>query len=303
MPVTRSRTRKMAPSTTRRGGTLVELLIALPLAALLAAVAAATLIGSWRLVRRGNASIGAMREMRHAQATIDSELRPLRARDLRVASDTALEFDALLGAGVVCDSHTGTADRVDVAAFDPTDSRGISWASSVQVGDVLNLWRAVSSGDSMLVAHRTTVQDVAWGAACAASPWLTDWVDRRTVRFTLSDPSPTPLVVGAPISAHRPTRLSLYRSSAAWYLGKRTRNGGAWDVIQPIAGPFVSPGQGGMIAHALDAGGAVTLNLVDAAAVRVELRADRPTDGYTPTRRDTALFDVVLRAESAHRAR
>jgi type II secretory pathway pseudopilin PulG len=295
MPMTRSRT--------PRGGTLLELLVALPLAALLAAVAAATLLGSWRLVRRGDASLGSMRELRHAQAVLVSELRPLRARDLRAASDSALEFDALLGTGVVCASATGAADRVEVAAPDPADPRGISWASSVQVGDILTLWRTATAGEALLREHRTTVQGIAWGAACATSPWLAGWADRRTVRLTLSDPSPTPLAIGAALSAYRPTRLSLYRSATGWFLGKRTRNSGAWDVIQPVAGPFLSAGQGGMTTQVIDAAGTVAGSLVAAAGIRVELRADRTADGRAAARRDTAVFDVVLRAESAHRAR
>jgi type II secretory pathway pseudopilin PulG len=96
-----------SPATRRRGGTLVELLVALPLAALVAVLAAATLIGGWRLNRRVAATQGSAREFRHAQATFEAELRPLRARDIHAVSDTALEFDALLGVGVIC-AATGT---------------------------------------------------------------------------------------------------------------------------------------------------------------------------------------------------
>jgi type II secretory pathway component PulJ len=291
------------PSPGRRGGTLVELLVALPIASLLAVAAAATLLGGWRLVRRAASSQGSTRELRHAHATVESELRPLRARDLYTIADTAVEFDALLGVGVVCAAPNGVTDRVDVLSADPADARGISWASSLQVGDALSLWRA--NGDSLasLVEHRTTVRDIAWASACTASPWMAGWADRRTVRLTLSDASPSALVVGAAVAARRRTRLSLYRSGVAWFLGRRTRTGGAWDVVQPVAGPFLPPAQGGMTARLLDAAGAVTLRVADAAAVHVELRADRAPDGRLPTRRDTAAFDVVLRAESAQRRR
>lgn len=290
-------------STVRRGGTLVELLIALPIASLLAVAAAATLIGGWRLVRRAESSLGSTRELRHAHAAFESELRTLRARDLQSLADTAVEFDALLGAGVVCATPSGAADRVDMASADPADTRGVSWASSLQVGDALSLWRVHNDSLASLVEHRTTVRDVSWASACMASPWMAAWADRRTVRLTLADASPSALVVGAAVAARRRTRLSLYRSGASWYLGRRTRTGGVWDVVQPVAGPFLSPAHGGMTAHLLDAGGAVTLRPVDAAAVHIELRAERAPDGRLPTRRDTAAFDVVLRAESAQRRR
>jgi type II secretory pathway pseudopilin PulG len=287
----------------RRGGTLVELLIALPLAALLAAAAAATLIGAWRLVRRGESSQGSLRELRHAQAVFEAELRPLRARDIHALVDTAMEFDALLGAGVVCASAAGVADRLDIASADPADARGMSWASVVQAGDALAFWRVDRESLTTPIEQGTTVRDIRWEAGCAPSPWMAAWADRRTVRLTMANASPSGVVVGAPVAIRRRTRLSLYRSGAAWFFGRRTRTGGVWDGIQPVAGPFLSPAQGGLRMQPLDAAGAVTRVATEAAAVRIELRADRAPDGRVATRRDTAVFDVVLRAESAQRRR
>jgi type II secretory pathway component PulJ len=287
----------------RRGGTLVELLIALPIAALLAAAAAATLLGAWRLARRVESSQGSLRELRHAQAIFEAELRPLRARDIHALADSAVEFDALLGAGVVCASAAGIADRIEMASADPADARGMSWASVVQLGDALAVWRMDRDSLSALIEQRTTVRDIRWETGCAASPWMAAWADRRTVRLTMADASPSGVVVGAPVAIRRRTRLSLYRSGAAWFLGRRTQTGGVWDGIQPVAGPFLSPAQGGLRMQPLDAAGAVARVSTDAAAVRIELRADRAPDGRVAARRDTAIFDVVLRAESAQRRR
>lgn len=291
----------------RRGGTLVELLIALPVAALLAVTAAATLISSWRLVRRAESSQGSTRQLRHAQAAFEAELRPLRAPDITALSDTAIEFDALLGVGVVCaavsGSSSGVADRIDLASADPADPRGASWASGMQIGDELSLWRASLDSLASLSEVRTTVRDISWGSACAAAPWFAGWSDQRTVRVTLADPSLTPIVVGTAVAARRRARLSLYRSGATWYVGKRTRSGSSWDIVQPVAGPFLSAAQGGMTARLLDPAGAATPALAGVAAVRIELRAERAPDGTASTRRDTATFDIVLRGESAHRRR
>jgi len=280
----------------------VELLIALPIAALLAVAAVATLMGGWRLVRRAASSQGSARELRHAQAALEAELRPLRARDIHAVSDTALEFDALLGVGVVCAS-TGTATYVDMASADPADPRGVSWASSMQVGDALSLWRPNPDTLASLIEVRSTVRAISWASACAASPWMASWADRRTVRVTLAGANQSSIVVGTAVAARRRTRLSLYRSGTWSYLGRRTQASGAWDVVQPVAGPFLSATQRGMSVRLLDGAGAVTLVLADAAAVRLELRADRTPDGRSAARRDTASFDVVLRAESAQRRR
>lgn len=286
----------------RRGGTLVELLIALPIAALLAVAAAATLLGSWRLVRRAEAAQASTRELRHAQAAFEAELRPLRARDIQSVRDTALEFDALLGVGVIC-AAPRAIDRLEMASPDPAAQRGVSWASSVQIGDILSLWRIDPDTIGSLVEFRTTIRDISWGSACNASPWMGAWADRRSVRLTLAEASPSSLVVGAAIAVRRRTRLSLYRSGAFWYLGKRSQVGGSWDIVQPIAGPFLSAAQDGLSMTLLDGAGTITRAVAAAAAVRVDLRAERASDGRSVLRRDTATFDVVLRAESAQRGR
>ncbi len=285
----------------RRGGTLVELLTALPIAALLAVAAAATLIGAWRVVRRVVVTQGSARELRHAQAALESEIRPLRARDITTVGDTAVEFDALLGTGVVCAADA--ANRLDLASGDPADPRGLSWASSVQTGDALSLWRTADDRLAAPLEHRTTARALSWGAACTTSPWMAAWADQRTLRLTVTDPSSSAVVVGSPVALRRRTRFSLYRSGTAWFLGKRARVGGVWDVVQPVAGPLLSPSQRGLTVQLLDAAGVVTLAVADAAALRFELRADRASDGRAPLRRDTAMFEVVLRAESAQRRR
>ena len=292
------------PATRRHGGTLVELLVALPLAALVAVLAVATLIGGWRLNRRVAATQGSAREFRHAQATFEAELRPLRARDIHAVSDTALEFDALLGVGVVCAATGATATAtaaVELASADSRDPRGIGWASLVRAGDILSLWHQHRDTLASLVEWHTTARASQWGAACAASPWMAQWADRRTVRLTLANPPSMPVVVGAAVAVRRRTQLALYRSGTAWYLGRRARTNGTWEVIQPVAGPFVSASQGGLTVQLFDARGARADQLSDAAAVHVELRADRAPDGGSAPKRDTAAFQVILRGESGSR--
>jgi hypothetical protein len=296
------------PATRRHGGTLVELLVALPLAALVAVLAVATLIGGWRLNRRVAATQGSAREFRHAQATFEAELRPLRARDIHTVSDTALEFDALLGVGVVCAATGATATAaaastaaVELASADSRDPRGIGWASLVRAGDRLSLWNLHHDTLTSLVEWHTTARASQWGAACATSPWMAQWADRRTVRLTLASAPSAPVVVGAAMAVRRRTQLALYRSGTAWYLGRRTRTNGTWEVIQPVAGPFVSASQGGLTVQLLDARGARTDQLSNVAAVHVELRADHAPNGHTAPKRDTAAFQVILRGESGSR--
>ncbi len=284
---------------TRRGSSLLELLVALPIAALLAAAAAAALIASWRLVRAGNASMGSAHEFRHAQSVLEADVRPLHAADLREIRDTVIEFDAMMGVGLIC--AVTTTGRVDLISVDPLDDRGISWASSVQGGDLVHAWSRDSTARYSLTAQRTTLVDASWGSSCAAAPWTSGWSDVRIVRLTLSNAIASMLVVGSALTIKRRTRVSLYRSGTEWFLGRRTHNGVSWDVIQPVAGPFRSPAIGGMTVRMLDHSGTPTANTLLAAAVRISLQSTRRPVGNAPAKVDSATFDIVLRGESAQR--
>lgn len=285
---------------TRRGSSLIELLVALPIAALVAAAAAAALIASWRLVRTGNSAVGSAREFRHAQAALEADLRPLHIADLRDIRDTVLEFDATLGVGAIC--AVTSARKIDVIAIDPREVRGLSWASAVQSGDLVSAWMRDSAGGIEPVQQTSSVTDIGWGSNCAAAPWTSGWTDTRTVRLAFADGRMVhSIIVGSPITLKRRTRFSLYKSGNEWFLGRKTHNGTSWDVIQPVAGPFLSPANRGMTVLLLDRSGAPTFTPALAAALRVGLRATQRAVGNSAAKTDSAGFDIVLRSESARR--
>jgi hypothetical protein len=286
---------------TRRGSALLELLVALPLATMLAAAAAAMLVGVWRLARRGESQLAGTRELRHAHAALAADVRPLRARDLRDVRDTAIEFDAVLGVGVVC--AASTRDRIDLLAADPDDAVGLAWAASVQPGDVVSLWHADPTGAPRPLNHATPLAGLSWSGGCGGAPWTAAWADRRAVRITLTVASPDLGMIGAPATVQRRVRYSLYRSGASWFLGRRTLTGGRWDTVQPVAGPLLSPAQGGMSVQALDRRSEPAVRLGDTAALRITLRLRWSPVGNAPPRPDSATMDIALRGEHAQRDR
>ena len=102
---------------TRHGSTLIDILVALPLIALLGILAIQLLLGVHRSVIRTDGALGATRELRHGASVLSSEIRGLRPQDLVAWADTAVEFDATVGMGVAC---AISADRtsIDVVAAD-----------------------------------------------------------------------------------------------------------------------------------------------------------------------------------------
>jgi hypothetical protein len=284
----------------RRGGSLIELLVALPITALLAAAAAGSLIAAWRVARASDAALTGAREFRHAQAALEADLRPLQAADLHDVRDTMLEFDALLGVGVICAAAAGT---VDVIPIDRRDAHGLSWATRVLPSDPVVLWHRDPRSTTDIVPVRTAIVSLQWGASCSGVGWTHGWSDQRAVRLTLPGATAPTAVVGSPVVIKRRTRYSLYRSGSSWFLGRRTQSGAGWEVIQPVAGPFLSSTSSGMSMHPLDQYGIPTAVLTSVAAIRISLRSTRRAIGHAPATRDSATFDVVLRAESAQRGR
>lgn len=284
----------------RRGASLIELLVALPIAALLAAAAAVSLIAAWRMARTSEAALNGARELRHAQAALESDLRPLQAADLRDVRDTMLEFDALLGVGVVCAAAVGT---VDVMALDSRDSQGLGWSSRVLSGDPAVVWHRDPRTTSDIMPVRTAIGRIQWGASCSAAGWTHGWRDQRAVRLSLTSATAPTVMVGSPVVIKRRTRYSLYRSGSNWFLGRRTHTGSGWEVVQPVAGPFLSSVISGPTILPLDHRGTPTVVLSNVAAIRISLRSIRLAVGHAPAIQDSATFDVVLRAESAQRGR
>jgi type II secretory pathway pseudopilin PulG len=233
-----------------RGSTLVELLVALPLALLVSAAAAMLLIRLARSARAQSSALFGMREMRHARLILTADLEPLRGRDLVVVSDTVLEFRGQLGALRLCDVSAPAS--VNVTALPGSSD---VWVPALRTGDQLRLWRsarepaAAPSEELRIIGAPPAALGL---GVCGADTS----VHTRRWRLTLTD-SVRHAMAGTVVSVHRQVRYRHYRSGGAWWLGRQSTDGVQWDAIQPVAGPLLSPAQGGLQWQALDAGRAL----------------------------------------------
>lgn len=259
----------------RTGMTLVELLVALPLLALLSTIAVLLLLDTLRSARRRDADSSAMRELHTGAQALSAELRRLRPADLITWRDTLLEFEALIGTGMVCRADapvtsTGTSGgrAIIVAAAaprsssdTPPDPAAATWHDPPQVGDLLRYWGRIPSTETGSPSALATalesvdgrISAVSTGTLCTTSPVTPD---AASTTFTIPISPPRSLVpaLGTPIRIMRRTRYSLYRASdGLWYLGKRALGPAGWDIVQPVAGPLASPQELGLQVDVLDA--------------------------------------------------
>lgn len=285
---------------TARGTTLVELLVALPLAMLAATAAATILVRLAHTTRMQSGALTTARELRHAAQVIAADLESLSGDRLAVVSDTLLQFREQLGLLTLCE----VPDAHSVIAVVPRGTSDL-WVGALRAGDAVRMWRPATPAQPP-VAHDRVLA----GSPAALTPQScgTDSVRTRRWRFTLTDA----LVQGAagtPVSVHRDARYRHYRSGGAWWIGRQSLDATTWETIQPVAGPLRSPANGGVAFVARNAAGlpvrvdASSADSVRAHVVMLEVR-------MTMSRRiaarqgpvvDSVVTIVPLRADAFRR--
>ncbi len=249
--------------------------------------------------RAHSAAQSGARELRHARAVLAAELAPLPARDLLVVSDTLLAMHSQLGVVTVCASDSTGVDVASAAGLAPT-----AWLESTRAGDVIRAWSAGGAPNDapqpLMLALVVPARRLGAGP-CGAS------VVRQRWRLALAGLPAVgaPLLVGAPLEAHREVQYVHYRSNGRWWLGRRARDGATWETVQPVAGPLESPARGGLTMRGLDVAGAVTTRVDSMAAIALVARVPRVARPTTPAaaRRvvlppDSLVTELPLRAES-----
>jgi prepilin-type N-terminal cleavage/methylation domain-containing protein len=216
----------------RRGTTLVELLVALVLSAVLLGVASSTLLRHQRAAHWVGASSAAESQVRHVARLLSGELALLDAESGDIAAgqanDSSLELRAVVVSALTCDSATNVVTLAPAGAVAPPLS-GVARAPAP--GD--SLWYL---GDSLGWRGRAVVAVARASAACTLPSATTG----ATYELTLD--APIGASGGTPLRLTRWERYVVYRASdGRWYVGIRD-----WSVAsarylssQPVAGPFL----------------------------------------------------------------
>jgi prepilin-type N-terminal cleavage/methylation domain-containing protein len=214
-----------------KGVTLVELLVALVLAALVLSTATTSALRQQRSHATIISTIGADAQIRAATQMLASQLALLDplAGDLASgeAEDTVVQIRAPVAVSIACAREIGAATLLP----DDTGSVSLGGAvSSPRTGDTL-WWR----GDTAWSAAEITG---VWGITASCSgPVVANGVALRVVLGGHDT-----IEAGSPLRVTRQTRYGLYRASdGTWQLGVREWNDSThhFPAPQPMAGPLL----------------------------------------------------------------
>jgi prepilin-type N-terminal cleavage/methylation domain-containing protein len=259
-----------APSP-RAGFTLVELLVALALLAVVLGAVVSLAVAQQRTYAALAARRAARTQLGDAALVLAHDLRPLvppsggDPGDVRELSDTLLDVVATTGGSVAC--AVSAPAEIELPPAEPADAALTWWVAAPREGDValvLDPGPDPGEGDDRWLALGVAAAGASV-AACAGSPLAGETLGGW--RLTLAgDPLPPTVARGAPVLLARRRRWSHYRGSdGLWYLGLREWDGGGWGETQPVAGPFRRAG---------GAAAGMTTALVDSSGVRLAFRAD-----------------------------
>lgn len=294
------------PMTTRApwGTTLVELLVALTLFGIVTGACLRALAMSGRWYERSTLAAeqhGQVDATRRLMSALPSALSPGDG-DLLTAGDSAITWQATVGAAVVCNEASGSfilpraplTSGVDLAAY----------TSAPQVGDVivaLHDGPSISPNDDLWSRHSIVGVHTSTGG-CVGGPLANPITDASTPAWRLdASPIATSADVGAPVRILRPRRLVLYHSAPDWMLGFTEWNSPVgWAALQPAAGPLLPPPTttGGLRLAWLDS--LMQRDTVHPSAIAFAIRAPtrtpvRAIPGGRPTSIDSSGFVLALR--------
>ncbi len=290
----------------RRGNTLVELIVALPIAAVLGTVAMGLLLDTHRLARRLQSSTEIARELRQAGAVLSAEIRPLSAANVVAWTDTSLEMHAVVGSGVVC--ATPAPNTIDLLPLNGTDVLRTSWFAAPNAGD--NVWTVLSDTTLMPSPERWAMSTVRTTSATNVSACTTrtlftkgNSAGSKPIRLTLSATANVAPHEGTLVRITQRTRYSLYKASDnLWYLGRKSLSATGWSTIQPVAGPLDTPAHKGLLVQVRDSlegifnfGGARTPHSI---ALKLRSASQWLRATSKPGVVDSLLVHVTLRGQS-----
>ena len=263
----------------RRGVSLLEALVALPLALLVCALATELFVSQWRVARGTEQRWRTRHTLEEVALVLAAELRALGAGDLEAWSDTSLTAQSVVLAGVVC--AVPSPQVIDVVALGSTRPLTAAEFAVPRAGDRV-AWAPADTGVTGVAlseldrpgwhAPLAAVQRV--GSACAGSPLVggaAPW------RFTLDAASAVGLVPGSIVRVQRRVEWRAYRATdGLHYLGRRDWNGSSWSIVQPAVGPLRAVGGPAVRLSPQRADGSpATPSLRDVAHVAFHVRSTR----------------------------
>ena len=282
---------------TRRGFSLIELMVALVLLGMISAAVYQVLVSDQRIYQAQTQKIDLQQNIRAAVTILPAEFRVLDASDGDIygMGPDSIKIRAMRVFGVVCDTPIlGGA----------LGGRGVTVRNALTFGS-----RAFTPGpDSLLIYYEGnpgTRNDDGWvsgdligtaAALCVPDGRPGTKLTTNLKPFLLPKQNlPGAIPLGAPVWAFEVDTYRVYQApDGQWYLGLRPAGG----AIQPLVGPLI--GANGMTLSYFDAAGAVTAVPANVAQIEIRVRGQtaqpiRLADGRQMNQVDSIVTRVALR--------
>jgi prepilin-type N-terminal cleavage/methylation domain-containing protein len=281
----------------RRGFTLIELMIAVVLFAIVGGALLNLFTRQQRFYRTAHEVLADRAQLRYAGSLLPTDLRPVfpGGGDLYAWRDTMLEFRQVLGSSVICRSVPVGATH-QVVLPPRTLSRNsvlTSWLAQPEPGDSILVYDEgdfVGNADDVWRAYGILSVATTTGAAGCNGFLMNTGADLASTAFvlTVNDNLRASIIPGAPLRIFRRARYSFFRQprDGKWFLGYADCLAGRAPVCaEPtvVSGPYRpyaerSTSPSGLVFTYRDATGALLVPGVGAAAsiarVDVTLRTE-----------------------------
>lgn len=247
----------------RRGMTLVEIMIALVLLGIISGVVMRVIMRQQRFYQGANQIMTQRSQLRQATSVLPVDLRSLSSigDDILAVSDTSIDFRMNVATGVICDLLPGGAGFVlppenldggqTLTSFFGYGYQQLKQGEGFEVF-VYNDSNTVGNEEDAWKLYELDANVKADNSYCPTSfAKVTDFGKAR-YEIKVSDPDGyTDPVTGGPVSQYiqigapvrivRKVRYALYKESdGKWYLGYANYNAGtsAWETLAPVSGPY-----------------------------------------------------------------
>lgn len=278
----------------RRGFTLVELLIALVLGAIVMGAMYRVLAGNQRFYRAQGEVTEVQQNLRAVSLILPAEFRELAASegDIIAMSATSITIRAMRSLMVVCAPPVAASGTIIVRNSLTFGFRAVNAAS-----DSLLVYRdgdpQKSSDDRWLTMGISSSATGVCSDGAAGTTYIVNGSGTSSRTYLDSAYS------GAPVRAFERMRYSVYDDGTGkWWLGVEAFSGGSWGAISPVAGPVIAATGIGFTYY--DANGAITATPANVASIGIVARGQSTNMINVPGRpmgyyRDSVVVRTALR--------
>lgn len=281
-----------SPRASRRGFTLVELLLVVVLLGIIAGGMMGVIVKQQRFY---TGSVGVMEthaSVREGIGILQNDLHAISpaSGDIYAMTPTSIEFRLTTGASVVCTIAPGRI-LITIPPTNLANRNGLtSWSTPPQMGDSIFVYDTSHAGPTRW-QRLQLASAVQGGATCPQAPTgftsnATESVSGYTL--ALSDTLRQSIIVGDAIRGFRHVKYELYQASDGnWYLGYYECGLNGCGQPLPVSGPYLPAsgnGTDGIDFAYYDSTGAVTNVPANVRRIDITMRAKSSHIVNTPGR-------------------